>query len=538
MAKRTRKSAAPVAAAGQLRSMTARAGHADSKKATIDAWQGMYRDGWAGVIVDDAFSHPAKFSRSLIQRIYAHLAECKAIWPGAVVLDPFGGVALGGLDAMFHGCQWIGCELEPRFAALGAQNIELWNQRHKAGWPGWGRAQLLQGDSRRLREVVQGCEAIVSSPPFLESLSSGTLSEEMKAEMRSRGHKPSASGEAATYGTTAGNLGNLREGDFAAVVASPPFASSIAGEPRNPEHASVLAQQQRGENNTAGGKFGRSLSNDYGQTPGQLGAMKEGQIDAVLSSPPYAESNVTGQSNFTGGGGNETPASALRKGVAAVISSPPFQGAHDGTTNETSMRPPHDSTDALRGGYGTSPGQLGSMRDAGFDAVVSSPPYESAQTSDANSKRQKDSGYFAKSTNGKLTGSYADVPMDSPGQLGAEQGDTFWTAARQIVTECYHLLRPGGVAVWVTKGFVRKKKYVDFPGQWRQLCEAVGFKTLHEHQAMLVVDQGTQHTLWDGPEKMEKRRESFFRRLARKNGAPGIDFECVTCMVKPNEPRP
>jgi len=34
-------------------------------------WTGCYNDSWNGVIVADAFAHPAKFARGLIRRIYA-----------------------------------------------------------------------------------------------------------------------------------------------------------------------------------------------------------------------------------------------------------------------------------------------------------------------------------------------------------------------------------------------------------------------------------------------------------------------------------
>lgn len=41
----------------------------------IDQWHGCYDDGWQGSIVPEAFSHPAKFSRGLIHRIYQHAKE-------------------------------------------------------------------------------------------------------------------------------------------------------------------------------------------------------------------------------------------------------------------------------------------------------------------------------------------------------------------------------------------------------------------------------------------------------------------------------
>ena len=95
----------------------------------MNEWHGCYEGGWTGEIVPEAFSHPAKFSRALIQRIYQHMLEMGWISEGDKIVDPFGGVGLGGLDAMVQGLHWTGCELEPRFVELGNKNIELWNKR-------------------------------------------------------------------------------------------------------------------------------------------------------------------------------------------------------------------------------------------------------------------------------------------------------------------------------------------------------------------------------------------------------------------------
>ena len=65
-----------------------------------DTWGSCYKEQWQGLIVPEAFTHPAKFSRALIRRIYDHCREEGWLPEGSVVIDPFGGVALGALDAM------------------------------------------------------------------------------------------------------------------------------------------------------------------------------------------------------------------------------------------------------------------------------------------------------------------------------------------------------------------------------------------------------------------------------------------------------
>src|SRR5262245_43435547 len=135
-----------------------------SNTVPVDTWHKCYSEGWKSLCVNAAFQHPAKFARGLIRRIYQHLS----LPPGSLVLDPFGGVALGALDALLSGLTWIGCELEPKFHSLGNDNLAEWAAR----WghvPGFGKARLVCGDSRRLRECVSGvlADCVVSSPPFM-----------------------------------------------------------------------------------------------------------------------------------------------------------------------------------------------------------------------------------------------------------------------------------------------------------------------------------------------------------------------------------
>lgn len=279
-------------------------------------WHGLYREGWKGEIVDDAFAHPAKYARGLIRKIYSYAFEQGYLRPGDTVLDPFGGVALGALDAMKHGCNWIGCELEEKFVKLGNENLDRWEVHYRRSFPEWGRAWLVQGDSRQLCRVVEEAGIVVTSPPY-------------------------AQGCAHTGGKTA-------------------------------------------------------------DTTGQGGKIR------------FVE-------------------------------------------------------------YG-----------------------------------------------------------ESPGQLGASTPDTFWSAARTIVDQCYVVLKPGGYAIWVVKRFVRNKEIVDFPGQWESMCQAAGFETTERIRAWLVEEKGTQLDLFGNGHELKTERKSFFRRLyEKKYPENSIDWEDVIEMRKP-----
>jgi len=328
----------------------------------MDRWERCYNKSWQGLIVPEAFSHPAKFSRGLIYRIYQHAKEKGWVKPGNWVLDPFGGVALGGLEALEMGFNWIGVELEEKFVKLGEQNIELWQRQFK-DWPNLGMARIVQGNSRNLKAVIKKADIVINSPPF--------------------------------------QLGTPTAGD-------PNYAWKFHGD-----------------------------QSTYGHTPGNLANMKESSIDAVISSPPYEGCGAQNQ------GGQQ------RGGCKNLMTE---KGDHYNRSN--------------------------------------------------------------------------------PSNLGNTTNDSFWSASRKIVQQCFDLLKPGGHAIWVTKDYVKNKKRVPFSDRWLALCESVGFGLVCRHQAMLVENYGIQTTIMGEDEKITTERKSFFRRLAEKKGSPRIDYEDVICLKK------
>lgn len=423
-----------------------------------DTWSGLYRDGWQGLIVPEAFSHPAKFARGLIQHIYKHVREEGWLLPGQCVLDPFGGVSLGGLDAALHGYQHVAVELEAHFHRLAEANVALWAQRY-AQLPQWRQPLCRQGDSRALSTVLQAADCLSASPPYADGCIHTTGQSATAIRQAARRMAP----HRGTWGTNQGgdslsayshnpaNLGNLPPGDIAAVVSSPPYAAALSGS-TNMDDADRAHRVAIGKNpDSAGSGYPRH----YGDTPGNLATLPPGDIAAVVSSPPYAST---------------------------------LDHAH-GNTQWTPERMPQRSD-----GTRMRPGQ-------------------------------------------SMPSQYSDNPANlgnlAPDQLGNTHGTTFWEAARDILDQVYAILAPGAPAIWVTKQYVRNRALVDFPGDWRRLCEAVGFVTLHEHHALLSEEHGTQGDLWQGETRHRTKRTSFFRRLAEAKGSPEITHETVYCMIKP-----
>ena len=381
----------------------------------------------------EAYAHPAKYSRGLIRQIYAYMLAEGMIAPGDVIGDPFGGQAGGALDAMTNGLHWRGVELEPRFVDLGNQNIELWNGRYAPHFERWGTAVLVQGDSRNFAGIVGGLSGAISSPPYAFTHVSDR--EALKA---------AANGKASTIKDGAKD-GGMR----------------------------------------------------YGSTTGQLGSMKPGDLDAAISSPPYADTIENGD-----GPGARWDFATHRNGDKV-------------------------SSDAS---YGRSPGQVGRL-----DGVISSSPFE-ASVSIMSEESAKKYDNWAKNNDGSnrlsrslLGGGYGV----SDGNTGNATGETFWAASREIVAQTYAALKPGGYAAWVCGDFVRKGQRVRFGEQWLALCEACGFEPVTWAVAWKTERHGTQTSLF-GDVEMRTDRVSFFRRLANeKNPDAAVLNEDVIFVRRP-----
>lgn len=219
----------------------------------------------------------------------------------------------------------------------------------------------------------------------------------------------------------------------------------------------------------------------------------------------------------------------IDQSAEAIISSPPYGGIRfSGAGQQGARADMKRNGRAPDGSYGATEGQLGEMKDEGFDLALSSPPYDET---DQNYK-----GGWARfhknhtplwRTDRQRQAEYGDTD----GQLSGAQD--FWIAARQIVDQVYSLTKAGGHAIWVVKDYVKGGRVIPFSDRWRQLCEAAGFETLHEHHAMLVHSHGKQISLEGEVIERTTESKSFFRRLAEKRGSPRIDYETVYCMIKP-----
>lgn len=399
-------------------------------------WYNCYRASWSlAPLVPAAYKHPAKVAFGLADRIYRHLLSQGYVTPGDTVVDPFAGIGGFAFHAMKHGLHFRGVELEPDFVELARQNFELWNGRYAAHFPGWGTAEVVQGDSRRLVETLATAGCVVGSPPYTGKAQEGNTKERDERRLLKMGRGDLVKRlrtefrDGRYYGRSPGQLGAMKEGQPpAAIVTSPAYADTVNGTGEGPgaRHDPIY---HKGDNATK-----KSSDNRYGDSKGQLG-----NLGAVIGSPPFMDSNVN---------------------IGAVGDTPGMrQQIHNSIKRDNS--------------YGVTEGQLGSMPKGGLRP--------------------------------------SPAPRDNE-----ELPNDFWTAAQQIVNQCYEVLPSGGVSVWVTGDFVRKGERVFFGKQWLALCESVGFEPLEWITAWKREPGPVQAGIFEDVDYTVDR-VSFFRRLANQN---------------------
>ena len=498
----------------------------------VSTWQNCYDNQWSGLIVSEAFSHPAKFSPGLIQKIYSYGIERGWFAAGDVIGDPFGGIGGGGIFAAYARLKWVGVEIEEKFINLCHENFMLHADIWKAH--GYPIPIYLQGDSRRFSEIVGGLAGIITSPPYVDQ---GVCDRNGIDESKLGKHGPNSQALAGGYGKSNGQIGQLKAGDLKAIVTSPPYISGG----HHPDQTGAWGGKSQSVDRDVSG---------YGNESGQIGKLKPGELSAVVTSPPYADS-VNAKShgidwtkadpeqtgNRKRGPGckheetfrsqltySDNPANIGK--LSAVVTSPPF----------TQDQPCASQTKVKNQGYEAlkspkkrhipaDPGNIGNLK---MDSIVTSPPYSEGighkmkiggPASDNHPERVEMQRRYTES-------------MSSENNIGKENGETYWQAMAQVYTECWKALKPGGYLIVVVKAYVKNKKRVPLPQQTLKLLIHLGFEPIERIKAMLTKET-IQGGLFGEDIVNRKERKSFFRRLAESKGSPRIDFEEVLVVRKP-----
>lgn len=363
-------------------------------------WYGLYRTKWKEDITKISYGHPAKFARGLIAKIYTHFFKNGWLKEGSTVIDPFGGIALGALDLMLKGGNWVGVEIEPRFIsyANGAEcdgTIKVEKEENGVTRKGW--YLVVSSDDEDDEEnipsayicengilcymnkdvsipVLDGFKSREEAEGFLKGIDE-TEFEDVKIEYHEFNQEnmrtiASLCGKKIAHDPhhVQGNF-ELWEEKYAGRMPRWGHGILLQGDSRN--LANILNQNieklgflfdgatssppyspdglgHRGGYNEIDEKKGlHSRMNDgrYGESDGQLSQIPEGDFDGALSSPPFVAQS---------GGTN------------------PMKS---GTLADESLLRRHSAGNIASHGYGDEESNLGNMPGDDFDAAVSSPPF-------------------------------------------------------------------------------------------------------------------------------------------------------------------
>ena len=406
-------------------------------------------------------------------------------------------------------------------------------------------------------------DAVISSSPFANSLGSdnpdrrgGLLASDPK-----RRNDANLTG---TYGDDEANLGTMAEGEYDAIIGSPPFVGSGMDENTNKGVRVGLNRQVMRTNRDPGIKpdeKARTIS--YGQTDGQLGSLPDKDYDLVIGSPPFADNLANRPKND-----NDTLASFGRKSDGSHRGGSVVTGDYGNDPNQLGNLPPGDfdltisspSWAGNSGGQGDAsrnaidpglfdrhqggmkrgtgdgePGNIDHMAEGDYSAVIGPPPFEdSLSTKDKGDEYQR-RRHLARGRNPDSPGAGAGFGDygQTPNQLGNQSGVTFWAASKDILLETHKVLRKGGYTFWVVKRYIKAGKIVEFDNMRLRLCQVCGFQHVETIYAWQTEDKGTQVNLEGEAEKKIVRRQSFFRLLyTKKYPENAIDYEVVLVLRK------
>lgn len=184
-----------------------------------------------GRYTPESNAHPAKMLPELCRQIIQRYTR-----PGDTILDPFGGVGTTLVEGIHLGRNVILVEYEPRFVKLAEANAKLAVRQGAAG-----TCTIIRGDSRDLLSLLtSSVDHVISSPPYGDSRLSvepGIMERLGKAlqagKITNQQYRRFAQRKMFTetppfsrYSDRPGNIGNRLYQPIDAILTSPPYADS------------------------------------------------------------------------------------------------------------------------------------------------------------------------------------------------------------------------------------------------------------------------------------------------------------------------
>lgn len=176
--------------------------------------------------LDHSIAHPAKMSLNLLEFLISTYTK-----ENDVVLDPMAGTGSTGVVASLKGRDAVLVELEDKF--VGWINVAKGKVDRQNALSNKGSLVVLKGDARQLSNLLGIADTIITSPPYSGSVKGEvgvdwTKCKKESGVFRDRTKEPAFNhlamlGSDFNYSNDPSNIGNLKHGNIDAVITSPPY---------------------------------------------------------------------------------------------------------------------------------------------------------------------------------------------------------------------------------------------------------------------------------------------------------------------------
>lgn len=384
-----------------------------------------------------AAAHPAKINMKLLAFLIENFTN-----PGDVVLDPMCGTGSTGVVSALRGRDAICVDLEQKFVDWAEEAKRKVQDSPSLALK--GSIVNLCGDARKLSELLNETDVVVTSPPYSEGIGhvageNASMEHEARVKLQRRYTEQMSS---------KGNIGSLKHGNIDTVVTSLPYSGSITGTQPEIERRAERMRKAGYDPKTVLGGYARVAQIEWRyaerENKGNIGNLPHGEVAAVITSPPYAD---------------------MAKSKEGAIS-PHMQGL--------------------------------------ISKLSGIPVKEFAHNVD----KLKEAVKIAQS---KVPFRYSVDPSN----IGNLRRETYLEAMLKVYREMFKVLKLDGTAVIVVKPFIRAKAVVDLPWQTWLLLQKAGFKLAQVY-------------------KLRLRQESFWRVIYRKKypKVPKIAHEYILIVKK------
>jgi DNA modification methylase len=229
-----------------------------------------------------AVEHPAKMNVNLLEFLIEKYTK-----EGDVILDPMAGTGSTGVLASLHNRNAILVELEKKFVDWIDQAKE--KVETMATLTPKGEIRVIQGDSRKLSELLKDgqTDTIITSPPYAEAQFDYKHGMNKYVSPNWKGRKAFEERRKMEYSEN--NITLLKHGNVDTIITSPPY-----GEQQSPRRGGGNIGFVRPSKD---GKIGTDLRDKswfISDNPDNIANLRHGDIDTIITSPPFSEANRGG----------------------------------------------------------------------------------------------------------------------------------------------------------------------------------------------------------------------------------------------------